>query len=204
MAGLLNLVPKYLPRYGMAPEWTKASRPLVVLFTAITLLITILFKANVDAQGGAYATGVLVLITSAAVAVMLSHWGDKRQFAAFSVITLVFTDTTIANIIERPDGVKIASWFILAIVVTSLVSRTMRSTELRFHDVRPDSEAARFISDAAAGTGVRIIANRSDTGLPAEYEHKLREAQGSHHLTSGERVLFVEIQPGDVKSERSS
>ena len=49
-----------------------------------------------------------------------------------------------------------------------------------------------------AGTGVRIIANRPDTGHPDEYEHKLREARESHHLTAGERVLFVEVQPGDV------
>ena len=38
---------------------------------AITFLVTIIFKANVEAQGGAYATGVLVLMTSAAVAVTL-------------------------------------------------------------------------------------------------------------------------------------
>jgi hypothetical protein len=197
MAGLLNLVPRYLPRYGMAPEWAKASRPLVVLFTAITFIITIIFDADVEAQGGAYATGVLVLMTSASVAVTLSVRGSRRLWFAFSGITLVFLYTTIANIIERPDGVKIASWFIVTIIVTSLISRVLRSTELRVQSVEPDPTAHRFIVEAARGP-LRIIANRPDTGLPAEYEHKLREAAESHHLTADQRVLFLEVRPGDV------
>jgi hypothetical protein len=196
MAGLLNLVPRYLPRYGMAPEWTKATRPLVVLFTSITFFITILFAADVDAQGGAYATGVLVLMTSAAVAVTLLERSRRTQFFAFGLITLVFVYTTIANVIERPDGVKIASWFILTIIGTSMVSRVMRSTELRVQAVEPDDLALRFIRQAAA-TPIRIIANRPDTGLPEEYDHKLREASESHHLP-GEHVLFLEVRPGDV------
>jgi len=72
----------------------------------------------------------------------------------------------------------------------------MRSTELRVHSVQPDEEALRFIREAAS-TPVRIIANRPDSGLPEEYEHKLREASESHHLP-GERVLFLEVRPGDV------
>jgi hypothetical protein len=198
MAGLLNLVPRYLPRYGMAPEWTKATRPLVVLFTAITFLITWIFNAEVDAQAGAYATGVLVLMTSASVAVTLLVWRKSRaQRIAFGTITMVFCYTTITNIIERPDGVKIASWFIVTIIATSLISRVARSTELRIQSVEPDEAAQQFIREAA-GSPVRIIASRPNTGDPEEYERKLRDARDSHHLPPDERLLFVEVSPGDV------
>jgi hypothetical protein len=198
MAGLLNLVPRYLPRYGMAPEWATATRPLVILFTAITFLITVIFNANVEAQGGAYATGVLVLMTSAAFAVTLASWDVVGQRVLFGAITLVFVYTTVTNVIERPDGVKIAAWFIATIIGTSLISRVLRSTELRVQSVEVDSTAARFIGEAGSAPPIRIIANRPDSGLPEEYEHKLREARESHHLPPDARVLFIEIRPGDV------
>jgi hypothetical protein len=201
MAGLLNLVPRYLPRYGMAPEWTRAARPLVVLFTAITFLITIIFKANVQAQGGAYATGVLVLMTSASVAVTLELLQRRRYALMFGAITLVFGYTTVVNVIERPDGVKIAAWFIATIIATSLISRVLRSTELRVQRVEPDDVARRFIRDLSGGP-VRIIANRPDTGLREEYDHKLREMRESHHLPADARVLFLEVRPGDVSEFR--
>jgi hypothetical protein len=197
MVGLLNLVPRYLPRYGMAPEWARANRPLVLIFTAIAFVVTIYFGAGVNVQGGAYATGVLVLMGSAALAVTLSRWRNRKQWFGYLLLTLIFVYTTIVNVIERPEGLKIASFFIVTIVITSLVSRVMRSTELRVQGIRADAAARAFL-DEAAGAPLRIIANRPDTGEPAEYQHKLREARESHHLPPGERVLFIEIQPGDA------
>jgi hypothetical protein len=197
MVGLLNLVPKYLPRYGMAPEWARANRPLVFIFTGITFLVTILFKADVTSQGGAYATGVLVLMGSAALAVTMDARRRGRMWQGYLVLTLIFAYTTLVNIIERPDGLKIATWFIVTIIGTSLVSRVLRSTELRVQSVEADETALAFLREGDRGP-VRIIANRPDTGLPEEYEHKLREASDSHHLTPDEQVLFLEVRPGDV------
>ncbi len=198
VAGLLNLVPRYLPRYGMAPEWAKSRRPLVLVIAAITVAITILFDASVDAQAGAYATGVLVLMTSAAVAVTLSTRRAGRMWRPYAVITAVFLYTTIANIVERPEGIKIATFFIGSIIAVSMLSRALRVTELRVHAVELDDTAQRFVKEASSGRTIRIIANRPDTGSEAEYDGKLREAIDSHHLRPDEPVLFLEVQLGDA------
>jgi hypothetical protein len=181
----------------MAPEWAKAHRPLVVIFIAVTFLVTILFKADVIAQGGAYATGILVLMGSAALAVTIAAMRSGQAWFGYLMLTLIFGYTTIVNIVERPEGLKIASVFIVSIVISSMVSRVLRSTELRVHSVEADHLVRRFLGDAAGGP-VRIIANRPDSGLPEEYEHKLKEAMESHHLTPNDSVLFVEVRPGDV------
>ena len=197
MVGLLNLVPRYLPRYGMAPEWAKANRPLVLIFTAITFLVTILFDADVASQGGAYATGVLALMTSGALAVTLANWRAGQHWVHYFIVTLVFLYTTAVNIHDRPEGIKIASLFIVTIVVTSLISRVLRSTELRILGVGLDPVASRFI-DQAGTSVVRIIANRPDTGMKEEYDAKLREARESHHLRPDDTVLIVEVRLTDA------
>jgi hypothetical protein len=198
LAGLLNIVPRYLPRYGMAPEWARATRPLVVVFTSICFIVTILFRADVDAQAGAYATGVLALMTSAAIAVTLSarRNGERIQWA-FMLISLIFGYTTIVNIIEEPEGLKIATIFIVVIVITSLVSRVWRSTELRVERVELDDLAREFVRQAAKGT-IRIITNRVDTGEPLEYQLKEREKRDDNHIPPDEPIIFFEVTPGDA------
>jgi hypothetical protein len=201
MAGLLNIVPRYLPRYGMAPEWTRAVRPLVVLFTAIAFAVTIIFKADVNAQGGAYATGVLVLMTSAAVAVTLSakrHLMPKLAWI-FGLITAIFAFTTVVNVIERPDGIRIAAFFIIAILVTSFFSRVWRTLELRVAGVELDETAKRYIQEAAAeGRDVRIIPNRPEEANEVEYERESYEARRDHQIPDSETVLFFEVYINDA------
>jgi hypothetical protein len=198
LAGLLNIVPRYLPRYGMAPEWARATRPLVVVFTSICFIVTIIFRADVDAQAGAYATGVLALMTSAAIAVTLSarRHGERIQWA-FMLISLIFGYTTIVNIIEEPEGLKIATIFIVVIIISSLVSRVWRSTELRVERIELDDTAREFIRQAARGT-IRIITNRVDTGEPLEYQLKEREKRDDNHIPPDEPIIFFEVTPGDA------
>lgn len=196
MAGLLNLVPRYLPPYGMASNWARATRPLVLVLCFIAFVVTILFRADVDAQGGAYATGVLFLMTSAAVAVTIAFWPTRRRYF-YLVMSVVFTYTTIANIVERPEGIKIAGFFIFAIVFLSLLSRAIRSTELRITTVRLDPEAQRFI-DEVAPESVRIIAHRPDKRSVEEYDRKEVQSREDHSLDAGEPVLFLEVTQGDA------
>ncbi|ALV43549.1 amino acid transporter [Pseudarthrobacter sulfonivorans] len=198
MAGLLNLVPRYLPRYGMAPAWAKAVRPLVLVFTLIGFLITWLFEADVDAQGGAYATGVLVLMTSAAVAVTLSarRLQQRKRTIGFGIITVLFVYTTVANIFERPEGIRIAGFFILGIISISLLSRVLRSFELHATHVRLDTQALEFMAENLSGP-IGIIAHEPLRQSADAYRQKLASSTEASHFPSDYRPLFLEVTVDD-------
>jgi hypothetical protein len=201
MAGLLNIVPRYLPRYGMAPEWASAIRPLVLVFTGIAFLVTIIFQADVDAQAGAYATGVLVLMTSAAVAVTLSQSRKgKSSKWGYMIISFAFAYTTVVNIIERPEGLQIALIFVAAIVFFSLISRVMRSTELRVKTIEVDDKAEELIARIAAHGPIRIIANRKDKGDAAEYAWKEKMKREDNHIPKTDDILFFEVSVADAST----
>jgi hypothetical protein len=199
MAGLLNIVPRYLPRYGMAPKWAAAVRPLVLVFTSTAFAVTLIFKADVEAQGGAYATGVLVLMSSGAVAVTLSAFRRRKHGWVFLLITLVFGYTTVLNIIERPEGIKIASFFIVAIVASSFVSRALRTTELRVERIELDETAQAFINEASRGE-IRIVANRRQAGDAREYRLKEKEQREDNQIPKGDPILFLEIDISDASA----
>jgi hypothetical protein len=200
MAGLLNLVPRYLPRYGMAPQWARAVRPLVLVFTVIAFVITIVFDADVDAQGGAYATGVLVLITSASVAVTLSarRARQRKRTIGFGAIALVFVYTTIVNVVERPDGVRIAAIFIVGIMAVSLISRVRRSFQLRATSITFDDTALGYVREDADEYGsIRLIAHEPGREVAEIYKKKLTAERRYSGIPQRAPVIFVEVHPGD-------
>jgi hypothetical protein len=196
MAGLINIVPRYLPSYGMAPEWGRAVRPVVLVYTAVSILITIAFKADVNAQAGAYATGILAMMVSGAVAVTVSaqRRGRRRAAVAFAVLTLILLYALIENVIEKPDGLAISAFFIVGIVVISLVSRVARTTELRADVIRFDGPARRFITESLAHDGaLNLIANRRQAGDVREYAEKEADQRGRNAVPGTADVLFLEI-----------
>lgn len=179
MAGILNLIPRWLPRYGMAPAWVSKNKPMVGIVAAIAFFITIVFDASVEKQAGAYATGVLVLLTSGAVAVTLSsHWdmkhkgGARWKFLAYGLIALVFIYTMITNMIERPEGLHVASFFIVGIVVASMISRFHRAFEIRTTTINYDKAANNMIRAAAYGQRIAIVAHRAGEFTVEDYEYK--------------------------------
>lgn len=196
MAGLLNLIPRYLPRFGMAPEWALASRPLVLVFIGISLAVTLLFNANVDAQGGAYATGVLVLITSGTIAVTLSVWQKPIRWL-FVAVSAVFLYTTLLNIYERPEGLKISSFFILAIVGVSLFSRAMRSTELRIESVEFDDITKKLLAEDSDQL-IRLVARKPRTETAESLDEVDRCIREMHTLSTEETIYFFEVQLADA------
>ncbi|MFF8405259.1 amino acid transporter [Streptomyces sp. NPDC014846] len=198
MAGLLNLMPRYLPRYGMAPQWARAVRPMVIVFTLVAFLVTWIFDANVDKQGGAYATGVLVLISSAAIAVTIAARKARQRHwtVAFAVIATVFLYTTVVNVIERPDGVKIGACFIVGIMLVSFLSRLARAFELRVTSVTLDPMAERFIRDMASRK-MRFIANEPDRRDKAEYRDKIEQIRADNDMPEQEDFVFAEVTVTD-------
>ena len=205
MAGLLNLIPRYLPRFGMAPDWVAYQRPLVLVLLAVDILVTLAFRASVTAQGGAYATGVLVLMLSAAVAVTVSLWREASfkeprlylQCFYYFIVALVFLYTTVANVIERPDGAIIASIFIFLLLTASAMSRILRSTEMRVSEARFMDGDSASLWESIEGKKVNLIPHHIAT---PEYRKLLANKVSTHYNVSGP-LAFLHVNLLDNRSD---
>jgi hypothetical protein len=165
----------------------------------VSIIITVLFDADVDAQAGAYATGILAMMVSAAFAVTMSarRRRQPRAVVGFALVTLIFAYALVENVIEKPDGIVISLAFIAAIVVISLVSRLARATELRADDITFDPAAAEFINGCVDQGALHVIANKRQAGDLAEYTDKEHEQRTLNPIPESCPILFLEVEVGD-------
>jgi hypothetical protein len=199
MAGLLHLIPRYLPRVGLAPEWVAYARPLVLLLFGFNVAVTVIFRANVEAQGGAYATGVLVLMLSASIAAAISLWKEHSRWLSIYCwgVVLIFGYTTVANVIERTDGIIIASVFILLILTVSGISRFWRAKEIRVGGHKfADPESERLWNMLVDKKVNMVPIGRVALPARAERAEQLRK----YYNVEGS-VVFVHVTLLDNRSE---
>ncbi|KQV24652.1 hypothetical protein [Yonghaparkia sp. Root332] len=197
MAGLINIVPRYLPAYGMAPEWSRAVRPVVIIYTLISIALTIGFGADVDAQAGAYATGILAMMVSGAFAVTVSAVRQRQKWPSigFGALTAIMSFALVDNIVEKPDGIVISAFFIGGIIVVSLVSRVTRTTELRADAVAFDARARAYVDESISSDGrLTIIAKRRRSDVGDDYREKISDQLEHGALPSSADVLFLVIE----------
>ena len=136
-------------------------------------VVTVVFNADVDEQGGAYATGVLD-----ADDVGRRRRGDRAAAPAPLLRARsrsIFVYTTVVNICEQPEGIKIAAWFIVTIVVSSLDLARACDRRRSASRASTTTSAARFIRERRRPSDpLRIIANRPNTGPADEYDAQAR------------------------------
>jgi hypothetical protein len=209
MAGLLSLIPRYLPRFGMAPGWTIFDRPLILLIWGVTMLVTLIFKADVEAQAGAYATGILVLMFADATAVAISLWREAKTKAPgstrftmpkslyFWLVTAIFGYTLVDNVWERHDGIIIASFFIVTIILLSAYSRYHRATELRVLDMAFISDEAAALWQTVIGKKVNLVPLRGND--PDARSTKAAEVRSNFSIQGP--LAFVHVNLADNRSE---
>jgi hypothetical protein len=203
MAGLINIVPRYLPGYGMAPEWGRLVRPVVLVYTVLSIGITVAFGADVNAQAGAYATGILAMMVSGAVAVSISCYrGHQRKAAAgFGVLVLVMGYALVENVIHKPDGLVISAFFVAGIIVISLVSRVTRTTELRAERIDFDETARRFVLDSLVFDGrLDIVAHKPHGNSGRSYTTKEAIQRLVNPVPGTADVIFLEVAISDPSS----
>jgi hypothetical protein len=189
----------------MAPPWVAYRRPLVLLLLAIDLVVTFVFHADVERQGSAYATGVLVLMLSAAVAVTLALWSERSpkrpisylRAAYYALVTVVFAYTLIVNVIERPDGVIIASCFIALLLLLSAASRYRRATEMRVSEFDFVDERSEKLWNAICNSKVNLIPHHADD---EQYRQELKEKITRYFKLEGP-MAFLYVQLMDNRSE---
>jgi hypothetical protein len=185
----------------MAPRWAALSRPTVLTLFALDVLITLIFRADVDAQSAAYATGVLVLMLSAALAATLALRRENRWgLAAYAGVScLVFAYTLVDNCIGRPEGLLIGLIFTGLLIMLCALSRSIRSVELRIPRGYFADLESWHIGPELRGKKVHLVPVKSSS----EEMLNKKKAEIMRYFNLHEPFLFLHVNLLDNRSEFS-
>lgn len=197
-----DLVPDFLSRFGMQLSWAHRIGVITHLFNGVILLVAIAFKANVTDQLWAYATAVLALLFGASLAALLDV---KARFGRrvvgwllrlpMMLITLLFLAMGVLIIFQRPVGVGIALLFVLVVLFTAILSRWLRSTELRFEGFEYADEQSRQRWEEICKLEFQVLVpNDPRQSTICEKEAEIRSR---HRIPRETPILFIEVEVGD-------
>lgn len=199
---LRDLVPPYLARFGMQLQWAEKVGVILHLFNVVILVVTLWFDASVSRQVWAYASSVLVLLSSAAVAAVLEvnrRWKGSRWrpvvLAPFAAICLFFLTMVGLTLKINPSGLTIALIFVGLLLVTGFTSRWVRSTELRFEGFAFANEKTKTRWADICRLEFQVLVPHRPDHLPLP--EKDREIRQRHRLGPDVPIIFVEAALGD-------
>src|SRR5438093_11486405 len=171
------------------------------IFTLINLYVTLVFRASVTAQRGAYAASMPVLMTSAGAATVLDRWKTRegswpRRLPWFYLlVTIIFAVTAMAVMVQNSSGLHIAFWFILTILILSVVSWLLKTKDLRFEGFQSADEHSKFLWESLKYLQFPILVpHRPGRSSLAVKEERIRKR---HRLTPDVPIVFIEATLGD-------
>jgi hypothetical protein len=206
MTALSVLLPLFLLRFGMEFRWADRWGLLLLVFAGINMLVTLYFKADVEDQRGAYATGVLVLMASASLVTVFDKRKAYRQgergwaivwffnLTYFGLIAAAFMIVMLVVSLRSASGLGITLCFIAAILAMSIVSRAWRADERRTIGFEFKDQQSEFMWNSLRDADFPILV---PTCPGQNHEQKETQIRAAHQLSPHDDIVFLEISVDD-------
>lgn len=199
---LRDYVPEYLKRFGMELEWAHRLGVKMRFFNVLVLVVVFLFHAQIASLQWVYATSMLVLLSGGAFAALadLRHRFPKgivRRLTTLpvAIILIFFLSMAVLTVAISRAGLEIALAFGVGILMTSFLSRWIRSTELRFEGFEfVDDESRRRWEQCCAHEFQVLVPHRPGLFSRIEREQAIRER---HRIGSEVPVILIEAALDD-------
>jgi hypothetical protein len=186
----------------MQMRWAQKVGVIQHLFNLVILTVIIVFHASVSHQQWAYTTSVLALLSGASVAAALDlrerfrgSWLRPLVVTPFILYAIFFLWNGALTTVLHPSGLGIALAFVAVVFVTALVSRWMRSTELRFEAFTFADEKSKARWDEICQLEFQVLVpHRTGQTTLAEKDKDIRI---KHRIAPEVPIIYIEAHLGD-------